>query len=300
MMSINYTEGAFEMPPSDFGASNHQQDPVSDQFGPSSYFDPMFPHSLSAPFLPNGGTPMQPQLSEAQAHHMMSSSSPSDIFHSMTAATTSTSYAPAPPSSSMVPTPSSLSLDSMASPGYTLSPTEGSMGALGGGAGPHHSISSANTATPATNTNSINPYDPSRRSSSSSSSNQPLSMTSNGSQKSKMTPKPKFSQEDDDLLIELKENQKLTWRQIAEHFDGRTAGALQVRYCTRLKGRSVSWPDNDIQDLSRVVEEYEDERWNAIAAKLGGKYSASACREKFRQLQKKTGDFLEGDMNLND
>ncbi|KAJ5559583.1 hypothetical protein N7513_001982 [Penicillium frequentans] len=45
--------------------------------------------------------------------------------------------------------------------------------------------------------------------------------------------------EDDRLLIELKEKGDLSWNQIAEHFPGRSKGALQVRYCTRLKNRTA-------------------------------------------------------------
>jgi hypothetical protein len=44
--------------------------------------------------------------------------------------------------------------------------------------------------------------------------------------------------EDDLLLIELKEKGDMSWNQIAQHFPGRSKGALQVRYCTRLKNRT--------------------------------------------------------------
>ncbi|KAJ6126487.1 hypothetical protein N7523_002099 [Penicillium sp. IBT 18751x] len=43
---------------------------------------------------------------------------------------------------------------------------------------------------------------------------------------------------DDLLLIELKEKGDMSWDQIAQHFPGRSKGALQVRYCTRLKKRT--------------------------------------------------------------
>jgi hypothetical protein len=105
-----------------------------------------------------------------------------------------------------------------------------------------------------------------------------------GSHRAKFSPKPKFSAEDDHLLIELKENRKMTWRQIAEHFDGRTAGALQVRYCTKLKARSGSWTDQDIAGLKKAVDDYEHERWNIVAQKMGNKFSPQACRDKLKQL----------------
>jgi hypothetical protein len=48
----------------------------------------------------------------------------------------------------------------------------------------------------------------------------------------------KYAEVDDELLIQLKENDKLTWDEIAEHFPERTKGTLQVHYCTKLKNRS--------------------------------------------------------------
>lgn len=42
---------------------------------------------------------------------------------------------------------------------------------------------------------------------------------------------------DDELLIELKEERGLTWKEIGEHFPKRSVGSLQVRYSTRLKSR---------------------------------------------------------------
>lgn len=47
-----------------------------------------------------------------------------------------------------------------------------------------------------------------------------------------------FSQEDDELLIQLKEEDKLPWAEIAEYFPERSNGSLQVHYCTKLKRRS--------------------------------------------------------------
>ena len=99
----------------------------------------------------------------------------------------------------------------------------------------------------------------------------------------KKPPKAKFTAEDDDLLVDLKEVRKLTWKQIAEHFDGRTAGALQVRYCTKLKARSVVWTDNDVVALHEAIKEYEDERWIVVSHKMGSKFTASLCRDKFKE-----------------
>lgn len=57
-------------------------------------------------------------------------------------------------------------------------------------------------------------------------------------------PKLKFTPEDDTLLVELKETTNMTWKQIADFFPGRSSGTLQVRYCTKLKAKTVDWSDD--------------------------------------------------------
>lgn len=59
-------------------------------------------------------------------------------------------------------------------------------------------------------------------------------------------PKLKFTPEDDQLLIDLKEQKNLTWKQIADFFPGRSSGTLQVRYCTRLKAKTTLWTDEAV------------------------------------------------------
>ena len=59
-------------------------------------------------------------------------------------------------------------------------------------------------------------------------------------------PKLKFTPEDDQLLIDLKEHKNLTWKQIADFFPGRTSGTLQVRYCTKLKAKTTLWTDETV------------------------------------------------------
>lgn len=60
-------------------------------------------------------------------------------------------------------------------------------------------------------------------------------------------PKLKFTPEDDALLIDLKENKSLTWKQIADFFPGRSSGTLQVRYCTKLKAKTTQWTDETVR-----------------------------------------------------
>ncbi|KAJ5723913.1 hypothetical protein N7488_001948 [Penicillium malachiteum] len=49
----------------------------------------------------------------------------------------------------------------------------------------------------------------------------------------------RFLPSEDELLIELKEKRSLPWNRIVRHFPGRTKGALQVRYSTKLKDRGT-------------------------------------------------------------
>ncbi|KAH7377256.1 hypothetical protein B0T11DRAFT_201636, partial [Plectosphaerella cucumerina] len=50
-----------------------------------------------------------------------------------------------------------------------------------------------------------------------------------------------FTDEEDALLVELKEERRISWKEIHREFTashpGRSVGALQVRYCTKLKNR---------------------------------------------------------------
>lgn len=59
-------------------------------------------------------------------------------------------------------------------------------------------------------------------------------------------PKLKFTPEDDQLLVDLKEKKNLTWKQIADFFPGRSSGTLQVRYCTKLKAKTTIWTDETV------------------------------------------------------
>ena len=59
-------------------------------------------------------------------------------------------------------------------------------------------------------------------------------------EKTRPVPQPpgrgsRFTQEEDDLLIELKRRRGLPWEDIKPHFPERSVGTLQVRYSTKLK-----------------------------------------------------------------
>ncbi|KAL7270790.1 hypothetical protein RUND412_006490 [Rhizina undulata] len=98
-------------------------------------------------------------------------------------------------------------------------------------------------------------------------------------------PKLKFTQQDDQRLVDLKENKAMTWKQIAEYFPGRSSGTLQVRYCTKLKAKTTQWTDDTVLRLKNAIQEYEQDRWRMIAAKVGNGFSAEACREKAKEFR---------------
>ncbi|CAD6444030.1 812a99c9-917f-4626-a02b-1eac00f1c0b2 [Sclerotinia trifoliorum] len=97
-------------------------------------------------------------------------------------------------------------------------------------------------------------------------------------------PKLKFTPEDDQLLVDLKENKALTWKQIAEFFPGRSSGTLQVRYCTKLKAKTTQWTDETVQKLRTAVHDYEQEKWRIVAQKVGTGFTSTACKDKWTEL----------------
>jgi hypothetical protein len=97
-------------------------------------------------------------------------------------------------------------------------------------------------------------------------------------------PKLKFTHEDDQLLIELKEHKNLTWKQIADFFPGRSSGTLQVRYCTKLKAKTTQWTDETDSKLRAALLDYENEKWRIIANKVGTGFTPAACRERVAEL----------------
>ncbi|KAI8932284.1 hypothetical protein NX059_010481 [Plenodomus lindquistii] len=98
-------------------------------------------------------------------------------------------------------------------------------------------------------------------------------------------PKLKFTPEDDQLLVDLKEKKNLTWKQIADFFPGRSSGTLQVRYCTKLKAKTTVWTDDMVVKLRNAMQEYENDRWRIISSKVGSGFSPAACRDKAQEIE---------------
>lgn len=55
--------------------------------------------------------------------------------------------------------------------------------------------------------------------------------------------KSPFTPEDNILIIELKEQKNLQWKQIEYFFPGRSANTIQVHYCVYLKNRDILWTE---------------------------------------------------------
>ncbi|KAI1777765.1 hypothetical protein F4818DRAFT_456808 [Hypoxylon cercidicola] len=108
-------------------------------------------------------------------------------------------------------------------------------------------------------------------------------------------PKLKFTPEDDALLIDLKENKSLTWKQIADFFPGRSSGTLQVRYCTKLKAKTTQWTDETDQKLRTALQDYENEKWRFVSNKVGPGFTPQACRDRATQLM---GGEVVGEVRL--
>ncbi|KAJ5921412.1 hypothetical protein N7466_009738 [Penicillium verhagenii] len=97
-------------------------------------------------------------------------------------------------------------------------------------------------------------------------------------------PKLKFTPKEDYLLVELKEEKNLTWKQVADFFPGRSSGTLQVRYCTKLRAKEANWTDEMVEKLRLAVRAYSRDRWRIISTKLGPGYNALACEERAKEF----------------
>ncbi|PSN58639.1 hypothetical protein BS50DRAFT_447164, partial [Corynespora cassiicola Philippines] len=94
----------------------------------------------------------------------------------------------------------------------------------------------------------------------------------------------RFTFDDDRLLVDLKEKNHLTWKQIADFLPGRSSSSLKVRYCTKLKTKATVWTDEMVQKLRNAMQDYENNRWRIISAKVGNGFSSFTCRDKALEI----------------
>lgn len=91
-------------------------------------------------------------------------------------------------------------------------------------------------------------------------------------QSSMEAPAPPPLKDEDKLLLQLKDEQQLPWKNIVSRFQQETGkvhhiAALQMRY-KRLKDRLQVWTDPDIEALKQAHEYWESRKFDIISAKV--------------------------------
>ncbi|KAI9656132.1 MAG: hypothetical protein M1831_004703 [Alyxoria varia] len=99
--------------------------------------------------------------------------------------------------------------------------------------------------------------------------------------------------DEDKLLLQLKDEQQLPWKDIASQFQSETGKpymipALQMRY-KRLKERLQVWTETDVEALKQAHEYWETRKFEIISAKMlefgaTDKFSARSCQRKWQDL----------------
>ncbi|KAK4504269.1 hypothetical protein PRZ48_005185 [Zasmidium cellare] len=100
--------------------------------------------------------------------------------------------------------------------------------------------------------------------------------------------------EDDRFLVQLKEDENLPWKDIANRFQSDKGknfqvAALQMRY-KRLREKFRIWEDQDLQALRLAHEYWEKYKWEIISAKMldygiGERWPARHCARKWQELE---------------
>lgn len=85
-------------------------------------------------------------------------------------------------------------------------------------------------------------------------------------------PPPPPLRDEDKLLLQLKDDQSLPWKDIASRFQTETGKvhmipALQMRY-KRLKERLQVWTDPDVEALKQAHEYWESKKFEIISSKV--------------------------------
>lgn len=95
----------------------------------------------------------------------------------------------------------------------------------------------------------------------------------------KNLPRAKFTDDDDKVLIALKEREKpdLSWAQIRDFFPGRSGQTLQVRYCTKLNTRGGTMEEMK-ERMGEIFKKHENKMWVAIKNELKGRVSADTVK----------------------
>ncbi|KAL7269706.1 hypothetical protein RUND412_007616 [Rhizina undulata] len=99
--------------------------------------------------------------------------------------------------------------------------------------------------------------------------------------------------EDDNLLLQLKDEEGIPWKAIAQKFRDLNRGefrvpTLQMRY-KRLKEKMRVWDADDVQYLKEAKEYLEKQKWEIISQKMvelgcKKKIPASTCEKKWKEI----------------
>ena len=100
--------------------------------------------------------------------------------------------------------------------------------------------------------------------------------------------------EDDRFLVQLKEDEGLPWKDIANRFQSDLGkhfqvAALQMRY-KRLREKFRQWGDEDVNALKLAHEYWEKYKWEIIAGKMldfgiNERWPARHCARKWQELE---------------
>jgi hypothetical protein len=101
-------------------------------------------------------------------------------------------------------------------------------------------------------------------------------MNRSNSKRRKRTPSLEHLNDEERLLITLKEDESLPWKEIAARFSNQlgqsiTVATLQMRYL-RLRQRFRSWEERDIEALRQAHEYWEKCKWDIISSKVSHCY----------------------------
>ena len=94
----------------------------------------------------------------------------------------------------------------------------------------------------------------------------------------------KWTQQEDDLLIVLvKENPKVNWNEIAPKFPGKTAQQISERWSKVVNPDLIkgSWTRQEDELIIEFVRQYGTKNWTKLAALLPGRIGKQ-CRERWR------------------
>ncbi|KAI5236915.1 hypothetical protein E4T42_09317 [Aureobasidium subglaciale] len=97
-------------------------------------------------------------------------------------------------------------------------------------------------------------------------------MLRSNSKRRKRTPSLEHLNDEERLLITLKEEEALPWKEIASRFSNQlgqsiTVATLQMRYL-RLRQRFRNWEDRDVEALRQAHEYWEKCKWDIISTKM--------------------------------